>query len=120
MKRGNFSHVNASPDNNLYEWSNDIIEKYINHQQAKLDKANEEIERTALLAHKLYEDNQGLIEALKLAVEVIEDLINKTEYGVNQWQAAWAPNEETEPQKSIKRARQFLESEQYKKVEGSL
>lgn len=77
-----------------------------NHQQAKLDKANKE--------------NKQLKEALKLAVEVIRGLIDKTEYGVNQWQAAWLPDEETASQKSIREARQFLESEQYKKVEGSL
>ena len=99
-----------------------------NHQQKKLDKANEELARwervrstgAGKLIEKLESENKQLKEALKLAVEVIKDLINKTEYGVNQWQEAWAPNEETESQKSIKRARQFLESDQWQKVKGEL
>lgn len=45
---------------------------------------------------------------LDLVVETLENLINKTEYGVNQWQLAWSPEEETEAQKAIINSKQVI------------
>ena len=49
-----------------------------------------------------------LEQQLKEAESVINELIDKTDYGVNQWQQAFAPNEETEAQRVIRKARQYL------------
>jgi hypothetical protein len=40
--------------------------------------------------------------------DCVENLINATEYGVNQWQEAWLPSEETNAQKAIRVARKTL------------
>ena len=53
--------------------------------------------------------NLKLQENLKIAIDALKNLIDKTEYGVNQWQKAWSPDKETEGQKAIKKARQALE-----------
>lgn len=50
-----------------------------------------------------------LKENLKIAVDALENIIDKTEYSVNQWQKAWSPEKETIAQKAIKDARQALE-----------
>jgi hypothetical protein len=50
-----------------------------------------------------------LEQNLKIAIDALKNLIDKTEYGVNQWQKAWSPDKETEGQKAIKKARQALE-----------
>lgn len=50
-----------------------------------------------------------LREKLKIAVSALENLIDNTEHGVKQWQAAWSPNKETKAQTSIRAARQALE-----------
>jgi len=50
---------------------------------------------------KLKQENEKLREC-------VESLIEATIFGVNQWQEAWSPNEETNAQKVIKQARQIL------------
>lgn len=40
---------------------------------------------------------------------VLEELINATEYGVNQWQQAFHPEAETNGQKVIRKAKQALQ-----------
>jgi len=40
--------------------------------------------------------------------DCVENLIEATVFGVNQWQEAWSPNEETNAQKVIKQALQIL------------
>lgn len=49
-----------------------------------------------------------LREQNKIMREALSNLVEKTEYGVNQWQLAFAPDEETEAQRAIKTARQAL------------
>lgn len=51
---------------------------------------------------------EQLEQQLKEAESVISELIYKTEYGVNQWQEAFSPNEETKAQKVIAGAKKFL------------
>jgi len=51
---------------------------------------------------KLKKENEKLREC-------VENLIEATVFGVNQWQEAWSPNEETNAQKVIKQAQQILE-----------
>jgi hypothetical protein len=50
---------------------------------------------------KLKQENEKLREC-------VVNLIEATEYGVNQWQEAWSPSKETNAQKVIKLARQEL------------
>jgi YD repeat-containing protein len=56
-----------------------------------------------------YDELGKLKEQNKIMREALDNLIDKTEYGVNQWQKAWMPNEETEAQKAIEKAKQALE-----------
>lgn len=114
-----------------------------NRQQAKLDKALQKIEQLSQIIEQkdrdlkvrehltfgyLIAENSQLKEALKLAVEVI-GFYGEPYY----WDNINYPNmfigkddlEENVGKMHIdacggKKARQFLESEQYKKVEGSL
>ena len=51
---------------------------------------------------KLKQENEKLREC-------VESLIEATVLGVNQWQEAWSPNDETNAQKVIKQARKTLE-----------
>lgn len=80
-----------------------------NYQQAKLDKANEEINIAIL---EFLRETKQLKEALKEAVEVIES------YSGFEDGKYYGPGDIYEDISDV--ARQFLESEQYKKVEGSL
>lgn len=52
--------------------------------------------------------NIKLEQQIKECESVINKLIDKTEYGVNQWQQAFAPNEETEAQIAIRKAKEYL------------
>jgi len=54
------------------------------------------------LKNKQYFANRRLQENLKIAIDALKNLIDKTEYGVNQWQKAWSPDKETDRPKSVK------------------
>ena len=56
----------------------------------------------------LIEENKQKVLQLKEAESVISELIDKTEYGVNQWQKAYSPDEETKAQKAIARAKEYI------------
>ena len=58
---------------------------------------------------KLQDEVLLLENDLSVAVDALENIIDKTEYSVNQWQKAWSPKKETIAQKAIKDARQALE-----------
>ena len=83
------------------DWVNETINDNIIQEvstmfhKAVLNTKNKEID-------KLKQENEKLRECVK-------SLIEATLFGVNQWQEAWSPYEETNAQKVIKQAQQTLE-----------
>jgi len=55
--------------------------------------------------------NKKLLKEVKKLREVLKDLVEATEYGENQWQAAFSPDKETKGQKSIKKAKEVLKDD---------
>jgi len=60
---------------------------------------------------KLESENAALKKQNKKYHEVLKDLVEATEYGENQWQAAFSPDKETKGQKSIKKAKEVLKDD---------
>ena len=55
--------------------------------------------------------NKKLLKEVKKLREALKELVEATEYGENQWQAAFSPDKETKGQKSIKKAKEVLKDD---------
>lgn len=51
--------------------------------------------------------------------DIIKELIEATEYGVNQWQKAYNPESETNAQKIIKKAKEYVTNSTQKDKVGA-
>jgi len=61
--------------------------------------------------HILESENAALKKQNKKYHEALKELVEATEYGENQWQAAFSPDKETKGQKSIKKAKEVLKDD---------
>ena len=117
-RRFEMASEGSAPD----DYQMNIAKDTWNHQQAKLDKANREIV-TMLgdlsMVKELESENKQLKETLKLAVEVISSIAAE-DYTI---QSIISHREDILQEMLLNDTtlcRNFLESKQYKKVEGSL
>ena len=91
----------------------DKIEKLndINYELLQNLVAAENQNHYLVLMRKYKDENFMLKKQNEKYREALEDLVEATEYGENQWQAAFSPDKETKGQKSIKKAKEVLKDD---------